>query len=95
MAALDREPDQFEGLELVWSGFRMLNQSRGSNGYGPNPLALSEMLAVLNHWSVDEPDEREEFIGYWQALDGTWIAYHEEKAEQRAAAEKARAEAGR
>ena len=47
-------------LSYLWNHFAMLHRTRGSNGFGPNPISWSEMKAYvemtgsrLEPWEVE------------------------------------------
>lgn len=59
--------------------FRVLNAARTSNGYGPNPIALSEILATAPVYGLYDPTEAITFI---QGLDQVFLDETAKKAER-------------
>ena len=47
----------------------VLSTARTNTGYGPNPIAISEIFHVADHLFV----EREEGLAYWQSMDRVWM----------------------
>jgi hypothetical protein len=53
-------PELPTALRYLWNHFILLHKARGSNGFGPNPLAWSEiraycelMQARLDPWEIE------------------------------------------
>jgi hypothetical protein len=65
-------------LEPVWYAFRCLSAARANNGFGPLPIALTEILGTAEFFALD-PDEAVDLI---QALDGAFLEEHAKKAER-------------
>lgn len=81
-----------EHLEPVWYAFRVLSASRSSNGYGPNPIPVSEILSTADFFCLDP----EEAVILIQGMDLTFIEEWQKKQEnQRKARQAKRGKGGR
>lgn len=71
-------------LEFAFQGFLQLNNSRGSNGYGPSALTLTDISSWLSIAGIDDPDEKIDYVDYIQALDEVWMQhqYNERKSKK-------------
>lgn len=57
MPALDEVPEIGPEWEQAWDGFQVLSRARGGNGFGPNPIAVSEVAAyagLVGYWDPEE-----------------------------------------
>lgn len=59
------------GTEYLWAWFRELNAARGSSGFGPNPLAYTE-IAAWARLTGRAPAVWE--VRWLIALDHVWLA---------------------
>jgi len=55
----------------------MLSVARSNNGYGPNPIMVSEVLHIADHLGI----ERDEALYFIQGLDFTWLTLAAKKLE--------------
>lgn len=68
-----------DSMVYIWKHFIMLNNKRTSNGYGPNPLQYSELLAYFQLFQ-DWPDDWE--IEMIMKLDSVFLDTQAAKAEK-------------
>lgn len=68
-------------MEYIWKYFLDLNRKRQGNGYGPNPIPYSEILAYFSVYRIDY-DELE--LSLIDILDTVAMDYFSEQAEKEA-----------
>ena len=61
----------------MWYAFSVLSAARSSNGYGPNPIPISEILSTASFFCLD-PEEAVIFI---QGMDLVYMEEWANKAE--------------
>ncbi len=81
-------PGRTDGPEIPWAGKRIwsifldLNATRGSNGWGPNPISYSEIEA----WSrLHREPVRQHELDILRAMDAAYLEYatqHASKGQQ-------------
>lgn len=59
----------------MFDAFWVLSNQRTYNMGGPNPIAVSDMAAMLDGLCIRSPDSREAYISAWVRMDGAFIAY--------------------
>jgi hypothetical protein len=74
--ALEPLPDH---LLNVWGYFLALNAARGSNGFGPLPIPVSEILSTADFFCIDCEDA----LFFIQALDAVVMQHHAEEAKKK------------
>lgn len=75
---LDEGGEIPDHLGHVWQAFAVLSAGRTSNGYGPNPIPVSEILQTAAFFHID-PDDALFLI---QGLDKVYLEVSAEKAAQ-------------
>ena len=70
-------------LNPIADAFLVLDRARTSNGYGPNPLPVSEILGYLDFLGITEYDETDEWLRLIQCLDRVVIEEHNARASTR------------
>lgn len=73
--ALEPLPDHLSG---VWAAFLCLHAARTGNGAGPNPIAVSEILATADFFCLTP----EEAVYHIQALDRIVLEEHAKRVER-------------
>lgn len=61
--------------EVAWAAFHDLSNRRTSNGFGPNPIQTSEIVAWLDLQGIDDADDRRMNYHLIGVLDSEWIRY--------------------
>lgn len=69
VSALDQRPTLGTDLHLYWNAFFVLHRSRPSNGFGWNPISISEIASYLMLVAESDPDERRRYVYFIQELD--------------------------
>lgn len=70
--------------EVYMEAFHVLNSARTYNMGGPNPIALSEMLAYVRDLTLFETlESRRLFVRFLQGLDEVMLSESAKKTEQR------------
>lgn len=77
-AALLRRPPLRPDCELYYEAFLQLDQGRDSNGYGFNPIRISETLAWLTLTGTTG-EEREKVLRLVQVMDQAFLKYQADK----------------
>lgn len=62
-----------------WEAFHILNSGRQS-GMGPNPLMISEIMALVVTGGIAFIPDRPKYLRLMQKLDATFMEYLAEKA---------------
>lgn len=84
------EMPKLQGTDTAYfEAFQILSAARSYNMAGPNPIAISEMVAYMEHLSAYEVlAHRKRFVRHIQRLDDVLMAHQADKAK---AASKSRA----
>jgi len=69
---LDKKPTLFEDLQPVWLAFNNLNMQRRV-GYAPNRISILEVVAWLDMYEIDDPEERRWYWKMITVLDDVWM----------------------
>jgi len=64
-------------LGNVWHAFAVLSTARTSNGFGPNPIPVSEILVTADFFEIDPADA----LYLIQGLDSVFLEEASKKAE--------------
>lgn len=65
---------QLDLLEArYWDAFQVLHAGRGSTGFGPAPVLLSEVLAYATIMEIDDPEDRRDLMHIIRAMDRSYI----------------------
>jgi len=70
--ALKIRPTLYFDMAFYYEAFWELSSHRTSNGMGPNPLALTE---IVSYCSMYEVDDKPLFARFMRACDATFIEY--------------------
>jgi hypothetical protein len=70
-------PELYEDLEMVWQIFWQLHSCR-TYGYGPNPLAVGDIVLVFDLHNI-ESGERLEMFELIKAMDNEWLKWANEQ----------------
>lgn len=65
----------------VWAAYRELDLARTSNGYGPNPISYTDMLA---YFVLQGMKPRPWVIATLRAIDVAFLTFVSERSEQKA-----------
>ncbi len=76
--ALQNRPKLLPECRDYWQSFCALDASRDSNGYGANPIRISEIAAYLAISGV-AGDEGAKLFRIVKALDGVALSHYAEK----------------
>lgn len=71
---LSSRPELWADLTWVWEAFTYLSSGRQMGFNGPQPIALSEILAYAEFRAITCPDEREELLHHVQKLDAVYLS---------------------
>lgn len=55
-----------------WSCYQLLHGARGSNGFGPTPIQISEIVVYAEHLRMSD-DERQDFVHIMTTLDRNFL----------------------
>lgn len=77
-APLLSQPELPEQTAAVLGAFLALSESRSSNGYGPNPISVSDISAYL--W-INPICEARRFFALVRTLDRVFLDWHAKEAE--------------
>ena len=77
--ALANRPQLSTFHQPYYDAFQYLNGSRQWTMGGPSAIPFSEIVAYLTINSINDAEEREEFIMYIQALDNAYLEYNHKK----------------
>jgi len=61
----------------------VLHASRGSNGFGPSPIAVSELDAYCRFERIEDHHERRNLLCVVQMLDAEYFAHYSKQQERR------------
>ena len=75
--ALDSQVILYPDLILDYQAFTILNSSRNS-GFAAGPIPLTEILAYMTMFNIDQHKERQLFLQRIQILDTAYLDYHKE-----------------
>lgn len=68
---LEERPVIYAHLSLIWDAYQMLSLSRGSNGFGPQSITITDAFTVANYFELDPV----EFTRIVQALDEVYMKH--------------------
>lgn len=78
--ALRSMPVIDEGGYPAWTAFNDLSGRRTGNGFGPNPISTSEIVAWLNLHEITDAEQRRDYYHLVGVLDDEWLKIAAEEA---------------
>lgn len=88
MPALQNRPKLSQWVFEYWEAFQILSGSRAVHEGAVGPIPLSEMIAYMTAIYLRDVDDRLKFITMIQSLDSVYMKHVNEKAKQRADAQR-------
>jgi len=79
--SLENRPELFDDLRPYVEIYTALHRTRQS-GMGPCPLRMDDIVAALDFYGIDDPDERHEALSFILDLDETWLAWAQEQSKK-------------
>lgn len=74
---LDKRPEFDNSLRMYWEMFHELQVSRQYTQAGPQPLAISEIVALVELYEIESADERRFMLRVMQAMDKAWLGWYQ------------------
>lgn len=71
---LDYKPEITLDIVWYWQAFQRLHQSRGSSGFGPSPISISDIKDYCEVHNITSTDEVCQVVDYIQAMDSVYIS---------------------
>lgn len=59
--------------EFYYEAFWKLGMARSSSGFGLNPIPVSEVKALADHYQLRNLEDRDRLLTYVQSLDVTYL----------------------
>jgi hypothetical protein len=81
--ALANKPDITPDYAFYLNSFFFLSKFRGSSGYGPNPLSLSDIWEFCRKVGFHDADMQFFFADIMHACDSVYLAEADKEAERR------------
>ena len=72
---LDNIPTLFPEAQFYWEAYVMLAVKRQKNERGPQPIAMSEILAYATFMRIDDDVLREDLLYMVSALDAAFLEH--------------------
>lgn len=88
-------PSLTQNEQFYYDSFWALAASRGSNGFGLNPIPISEIKALADYYQLRNLDDRENLLTFVQALDTAYLNQLREKSDKEKSAKEAQEEAAK
>lgn len=72
-------PTLSQNEQFYYDSFWLLAASRGSNGFGLNPIPVSEIKALAELYQLRNLDDRENLLTFVQTLDTAYLKHLKDK----------------
>lgn len=73
------QPKLYPDLRPIWDMFFKLSSARQTGFAGPQPLSLSEILALFELDGIDDVDDREDTLSLLQHMDRIFMTVMAER----------------
>ena len=80
--ALTNRPLPTAWTAPYYAGFMLLSDSRNSGMGGVSSIPLSEILALLTLYGIEDMDEQETWVRMLRVLDSIYVSHYADKAEK-------------
>ena len=79
---MEEEPEVLPDLYFVISLFNVLNSSRPRTGFGPTPIPITDILALLDLYGVED-EQRVELFELLHHMDKVWMEWAAKEAQRK------------